>query len=151
MWERIIATDGSWAATIARVVLGGVVWAHGAQKLFGMFGGHGPQWYAAGFERFFGIPAALTWTLMLIEGLGMLLLVAGFAGRVWAALTAGIMVFAIYFAHLRNGFFMNWYGDKRGEGFEYHLLALGLAMVVLIAGSGAVSIDRFLMRAERAR
>ncbi|HYE24960.1 MAG TPA: DoxX family protein [Clostridia bacterium] len=142
----MLATDDSWAAAIARVTLGGVVWAHGAQKLLGWFGGHGPQWYAEGFSKFFGIPPLLTWGLMLTEAVGMLLLVAGFAGRLWAALAMLIMLGAIHFAHLRNGFYMNWYGDKRGEGFEYHLLALALCAVVLIMGSGAASVDRLLMR-----
>lgn len=146
MGWRFLATDHSWAAAIARVVLAAVVWAHGAQKLFGWFGGHGPQWYADGFSKFFGIPPLLTWGLMLTEAVGMLFLVIGFAGRLWAALATLIMLGAIYFAHFRNGFYMNWYGDKRGEGYEYHLLALALCAVVLIMGSGAASVDRLLMR-----
>jgi len=53
-------------------------------------------------------------------------------------------VVAILTVHMSNGFFMNWFGKQAGEGFEYHLLAIGLAVAVMIGGSGAASIDRAL-------
>jgi putative oxidoreductase len=146
MLQRLLATDNNYPVFIARVTLGFVIWMHGAQKLFGLFGGHGPHFYTEGFAKFFGIPPMLTWGLMLTEGLGMWLLIAGFFGRMWATIVGLIMLNAIYFAHARNGFYMNWYGTQRGEGYEYHLLALALVVVVGVHGSGALSLDRWLAR-----
>ena len=63
--------------------------------------------------------------------------------------TGGIvtnMLVAIAMVHLPFGFFMNWFGTKQGEGFEFHLLAIGLGLAVLIGGSGALSIDHALAR-----
>lgn len=129
-------------------MLGFVIWMHGAQKLLGLFGGHGPHFYTEAFDKFFGVPPLLTWCLMLSEGLGMWLLILGFAGRAWAAIVGLIMFNAIYFSHARNGFYMNWYGTQRGEGYEYHLLVLALVVVILVQGSGALSIDRWLLQTQ---
>jgi putative oxidoreductase len=49
---------------------------------------------------------------------------------------------AIFMVHLPNGFFMNWYGNQKGEGFEFHLLAIAIAAALLLRGAGPFSIDR---------
>ena len=82
--------------------------------------------------------------LILVESIGMLLLMAGFGGRIWAALLSVVMIVAVVKARHYQWFFMNWYAERRGEGFEYHLLVLALALIVLILGSGRWSIDRRL-------
>ena len=118
---------------------------HGAQKALGWFGGEGLR---ATVEQMSeqGIPVALALTVVAGELLGSLALLVGVLGRVAAAAIALNMLGAIVLVHMSNGFFMNWTGTKAGEGFEYHLLAMGLALVVFIKGSGALSIDRALKR-----
>jgi putative oxidoreductase len=54
------------------------------------------------------------------------------------------MTVAILTVHAANGFFMNWGGGQPGEGFEYHLLAIGIAIALMIAGGGKFSVDRKL-------
>ena len=145
MLNKLLATHDELAPFIARVALGGVIFAHGAQKLLGWFGGKG--W--SGTMEFFtnwGFHPALVVLLILVESIGMLLLVAGFGGRVWAALVSIVMIVAVVKARHYRWFFMNWYAEDRGEGFEFHLLVLALALIVMIAGSGKWSVDRQMSR-----
>jgi putative oxidoreductase len=143
-WQRVLATDNDWGAAAARLTLGLVMFPHGAQKLLGMFGGYG--WSATmGFlTAKVGLPAPLAVLVILFESLGSVALIAGFAGRLAALGIVSVMVGAVLTTHLPYGFFMNWSGTQGGEGFEYHLLALGLAAVVLLRGSGAASVDRHI-------
>ncbi|HEX2091351.1 MAG TPA: DoxX family protein [Longimicrobiaceae bacterium] len=146
MLKRLIHTDDDLATFVIRVTLGLVVAAHGAQKLLGWFGGHGPAETTEMFQRAFGIPVALGWMVVLSDSLGALALVLGIFGRLAAAGTGLVMLGAIYFVHGRWGFFMNWYTQPRGEGFEFHLLALAMVIAILIRGSGRWSVDRVLTR-----
>ena len=140
---RLIRTSDDRAAFVARVVLGLVMFPHGAQKALGWFGGEGFRATVEGMGQQ-GIPTALATVIVAGELLASLALVVGLLGRLAAAGTAAIMLGAIFLVHAPHGFFMNWTGAQAGEGFEYHLLALALALVVLIKGSGALSIDRAL-------
>jgi putative oxidoreductase len=145
MANRFLATDDSLAALIARLTLGIVILPHGAQKLLGWFGGGGFNGTLDFFQQTWGIPALLTVLVIIAEFFGGLGLIVGFLTRVWAIAVAGVMAGAVLIAgHLDNGFFMNWMGNQAGEGFEYHLLAIGLALVVLSLGGGRWSIDRAL-------
>lgn len=144
--RRLLATDADWAATTARVALGLVMLPHGAQKLLGWFGGYGWSGTMGFLTGTVGLPAAVAALVILIESLGALALVAGIAGRVMAAGIAAIMLGAVATVHLSHGFFMNWSGTQGGEGCEYHVLALALAAVVMLRGSGAASLDRTLVR-----
>jgi len=144
--HRLLATDRDWAPAIARVALGLVMLPHGAQKLLGWFGGHGFAGTMGFFTGTLGIPAPIAVLVILAESLGALALVLGLAGRVTAAGIAAVMVGAVGMAHLAHGFFMNWSGTAAGEGFEYHLLALALAAIVIVRGSGRYSIDGALTR-----
>jgi len=139
----LIRTPADPAAFVARVMLGVTMWPHGAQKTLGWFGGDGFRATIDGMGQQ-GLPATLAVLVMVGEFLGSIALLVGLMGRVAAASIAMIMLGAIFLVHGQNGFFMNWTGKQAGEGFEYHLLALALALVVLIRGSGAVSIDRAL-------
>ena len=141
----MIRTRNSRAALVARLTLGLVMLPHGAQKAFGWFGGEGLRATVEQMSQQ-GIPVALSLAVVAGELLGSLALVVGLLGRVAAAAIALDMLGAIALVHMSNGFFMNWTGTKAGEGFEYHLLAIGLALVVWIKGSGALSIDRALKR-----
>lgn len=125
------------ALLIARIIVGVVFMAHGAQKLFGAFGGPGlsavvqmmgPLGYLVTIGEFFG-------------GLG---LIVGFLSRFSAASLIVIMLGAIGMVHAKFGFFMNWMGNQAGEGFEYHLLAIAILLVILIAGPGRFAISRSL-------
>lgn len=145
--DTLFDTPPSLGLFLSRVVLGVVMFAHGAQKLFGWFGGPG---YAATLESFtagMGIPAVMAVLVMLAETLGGLGLVLGAFARIAAAGIIAVMLGAVFLVHLPNGFFMNWGGTGAGEGFEYHLLALALAGGVLIEGAGAYSVDRLFARA----
>ncbi len=144
--RAFLATDPDWSATAARVTLGAVMLPHGAQKLLGWFGGPGFGDAMGFLTGPMGLPAPLAALIILIESLGALALVLGIAGRAMAAGVAAIMVGAIATVHYANGFFMNWGGSQPGEGFEYHLLAIGLALVVMLRGSGAASVDRLFVR-----
>jgi putative oxidoreductase len=143
--HRLIATSNSVAPTVARLGLGLVMFAHGAQKALGWFGGPG----FSGTIRMFhglGIPAPLAVLDILAEFLGAIALVAGLFTRLAATGIAVVMVVAIATVHARYGFFMNWTGTQKGQGFEYHLLALAMAVSLMVAGGGRASIDGWLDR-----
>lgn len=145
MWQWLLSTSNDPVLLIVRVVLGGIIWAHGAQKLLGWFGGHGFAGTMQFFTKSLGIPAPLGLLAIATEFFGTLLLVLGLGGRVMAAGVAVVMVVAALSVHAPNGFFMNWSGGQKGEGFEYHFLAIALAAAIIIRGSGALSIDRLLV------
>ena len=141
--NRLLTTYHSWALTGARLALGVVMFAHGAQKMLGWFGGNGFTG-TMGFFTSQGIPAPFAFLAIVAEFFGSLGLFVGLLGRVAAFGIFCNMVVAILAVHAPNGFFMNWFGKQAGEGFEYHILAIGLAVAVMIGGSGAASIDRAL-------
>jgi putative oxidoreductase len=142
----LLTTDGDWVLTIARVVLGIAFFAHGAQKLFGWFGGHGLSATVRAFRDQMGIPAPLTYLAIAAEFFGGLGLILGLLARVAALGIAITMVVAMLKVHLKFGFLLNWFGNKPGHGVEYHLLAIALAVVVIVHGAGAFSLDRVLYR-----
>jgi putative oxidoreductase len=146
MIERLIRTGDDGSLLLLRLVLGGVMLPHGAQKLLGWFGGGGVAGTLAWFRDQHGVPAALAMLVILAESLGALALVLGLGGRFMASGIAAVMLGTIWFVHASVGFFMNWSGTASGEGFEYHLLALAMAGCIIINGSGAFSLDRLLMR-----
>ena len=139
--QLLINTNSSFGPLVARLVLGFVMLPHGAQKILGWFGGHG---FAGTMQFFTGtmhIPALFAFLAIAAEFAGALGLIAGLLSRVAAFGVAAVMVVAILTVHASNGFFMNWAGSQKGEGFEYHLLAIGLALVVMIQGAGKASLD----------
>jgi putative oxidoreductase len=126
-----------WALLAARVFVGVVFMAHGAQKLFGAFGG-------PGLSAFVQALGPLGYLVAVGEFFGGLGLVLGFLSRFSAASIILIMLGAVATVHGKYGFFMNWAGQQAGEGFEYHLLAIGILLPVLIAGPGRFAVGRFL-------
>lgn len=146
MFKKLLSTSNDASALVARVALGLVMLPHGAQKVLGWFGGYGPQGTAAFMAEKLGIPAPLAYLNFAAEFLGAILLIFGLMGRL-SALGIGVsMAVAALMVHAGNGFFMNWSGTQAGEGFEFHLLAIALSLVVAIKGSGAWSLDRWLTR-----
>ena len=142
----LLNTNNSPAPLIARLMLGIVMFPHGAQMMLGWFGGHGFSGTMHFFTGTMHIPAVFAFLAILAEFGGSLGLMIGLLSRVAAFGIAVNMIVAILTVHAANGFFMNWAGNQKGEGFEYHLLALGLALIVLIHGAGKASLDAFFAR-----
>lgn len=142
--KAFFQTDDGWAGFILRLTLGVVMFPHGAQKLLGWFGGLGFDGTMGFFTQKMGLPWLITLLIIIGESFGSLALLAGLLTRFTAASLAVIMLGAITLVHLPHGFFMNWFGQQKGEGFEYHLLVIGIAAALLVTGGGKWSIDREL-------
>ncbi len=142
MLKKLYYTDDNIAGLIARLTLGIVMLPHGLQK-FGMFGGMG---FSKTMEFFVnnGIPAPVAFLVIMAESLGALGLIVGFMARFCAFGITLVMLGAMFMVHLPHGFFMNWFGNKPGEGFEYHILAIGLGLIIMLVGAGKASIDLIL-------
>jgi len=141
MLSRLIRTNNDPVLTIARLALGIMIFAHGAQKMLGWFGGYGFEGTVGWMTSQLGIPALLAALAIAAEFFGGLGLIAGLGSRLAAFGVAATMLVATLLVHVSNGFFMNWFGAQQGEGFEFHLLAIALALVVMIRGAGALSLD----------
>jgi len=140
MLKKLLATNNDPVITLLRVLLGIVFFAHGAQKMLGWFGGYGYSATMGYFEKL-GMPALLAFLVIFIEFFGSLGLITGLLTRL-SALAIGLeMVGAVLTVHLHNGFFMNWAGNQKGEGFEYHILVFAIVIALLIRGGGSYSID----------
>ena len=146
MLRKLIQTNNQAVPAILRLVLGVLFFAHGAQKMLGWWGGYGFSGTMGMFTHAMGIPAVFAFLAIAAEFFGGLGLIVGLLGRVAAFGIACNMVVAIVKVHAANGLFMNWAGDQKGEGFEYHLLVLAMTAAIMIAGSGALSVDLALTR-----
>lgn len=144
MFKKLLGTPDDKLMTVLRLVLGVVFFAHGAQKMLGWFGGYGFKGTMGFFTQVAHIPAPLAFLAIAAEFFGGLGLIVGLLTRVAAFGISVNMLVAIFAVHLPNGFFMNWTGQQKGEGFEYHLLVLAITTVLMIRGAGAFSIDRAL-------
>lgn len=143
MMHKLLHTDTGRTLTWLRMVAGSVMFAHGAQKVLGWYGGPGFDASMQGFAGM-GIPAPLAVVAIFTEFFGAIALMAGLLGRLAALGIAFEMVVAVLLVHLPNGFFMNWFGTGAGEGFEYHILLIGTTVPLIVRGSGAWSVDRWL-------
>ena len=149
MFRKLLHTENDYLLTMARVILGVVFFPHGAQKMLGWFGGFGLDGTMAGFTHE-GIPALFAFLAICAEFLGSIGLIFGFLTRIAAFGIACMMSVAITM-HTHNGFFMNWTGTQKGEGIEYHLLALAITLLLMARGAGALSLDRALGRPSQKR
>ena len=147
MFRKLIATDDNPATVILRLVLGVVFFAHGAQKLLGWFGGPGFSGTMGMFTGYLHIPAPFAFLAIAAEFFGGLGLILGFLTRIAAFGITVNMLVAIATVHRSFGFFMNWTGAQKGEGFEYHLLVLAITAYLMIRGAGAFSADRAIAKA----
>ena len=151
MLQRFFNTDASNTLYMQRVLLGAVMLPHGAQKLLGWFGGYGFDGTMNYFTGTMHIPSALAFLVIASEAFGSLGLLFGLGTRLAAFGAAATMIGAVLTTHLKVGFFMNWFGNQPGEGLEYHLLALALALPLVVRGGGAFSLDRRLFEALELR
>ncbi len=149
MFRKLLTTTDDWTLALLRLVLGVVFFAHGAQKMLGWFGGYG---FSATMGHFThsGIPAPFAFLAIAAEFFGGIGLILGLLSRVAAFGIIVNMVVAVLRVHMRFGLFMNWSGAQKGEGFEYHLLAVALGIAILVKGGGAFSVDHMLSSTERA-
>src|SRR5687768_8703190 len=146
MFDKILATANDWTGLILRLTLGLVLFPHGAQKLIGVFGGHGFSGTMGFFTETLKLPWIIGFLVILIEFVGSLSLLIGFASRLWAVAIIILFIGIIFTAHIQNGFFMNWSGNQPGEGYEYHILVIGLALAIFLNGSGIFSVDRAIYK-----
>ena len=148
MLRKLLVTSDDWTLALLRLVMGSVFFAHGAQKTLGWFGGYGFSGTMGFFTKVMHIPAPFAFLAICAEFLGGIGLILGALSRVAALGIAFEMAVAVLMVHAPNGLFMNWTGQQRGEGFEYHLLAIAIAVVLMARGSGPVSVDRALQGAN---
>ncbi len=146
MIRQLFKTDEHLSATILRVFLGAVIFPHGAQKLLGWFGGGGFSASMRGFESNFHIPTVFALMAILAESVGAVALMAGFFTRIAALAISVNMVVAVWLVHWKDGFFMNWSGTGKGEGFEYHILAVAIGLALVIKGGGRWSVDGLIAK-----
>lgn len=136
---NLISTNATYSSLALRLPLGIIFAAHGAQKLFGWFGGYGlqgtGQWMTSiGIE-----PGVLMAALAgSAEFFGGLFLIAGLLTRPAALALAFTMLVAIVSVHLGNGLFMN------NNGYEFGLALLSGSIALVISGGGLLSVDRWL-------
>jgi putative oxidoreductase len=137
----LFATKGGVSAFVLRIVLGFIMFAHGSQKVLGWFGGMTFFVTINMFTEKMHMPLPLTLLVMAAEFLGGLGLIVGLLTRIAAFGVACDMIGAIALVHWRFGLFMNWFGNQKGEGFEYHLLVIAICIALMIMGGGAASLD----------
>jgi putative oxidoreductase len=144
--KKIFRTNESNASTIIRIVLGLILFPHGAQKMLGWFGGYGFNGTMGFLTGTAGLPWIMAFLVIAIEFFGAIALIVGFATRIVAVGIISLFTGIIATSHLQNGFFMNWYGNLKGEGYEFHLLIIGMAVALLVSGAGKWSVDYALQK-----
>lgn len=142
MLRRLLQTPNDITLAISRFVLGVIFFCHGAQKTLGWFGGYGFKATMSAFTQQMGIPAALAFLALMAEFLGGIGLVLGLLTRIAAFGITCVMLIAVVMVHAHFGLFMNWAGNQKGEGIEYHLLVMVITIAVMVRGGGAYSVDR---------
>lgn len=146
MFKALISTDNNKGSIFLRLALGVVMFPHGAQKVLGWFGGPGAAKTIEMFTTKAGFPVFAVILLMITEFIGSLCVISGLFTRVFALAIGLSMAICAVGNHMQNGFFMNWMGNQKGEGFEFHILVVGIALALAVRGGGAFSIDRMLTK-----
>jgi len=143
MIEKLLQTDTDYVCTFLRIVAGIVIFPYGMQKLLGWFDGVGIE---GTLEQMTvrKIPRFIAWLIIIGQSLGSIALIFGFLGRI-AAGGLFIIFTGALIVHLPDGWSMNWFGTKNGEGIEYHVLLLSLLLIIIVKGSGGMSIDSWLL------
>jgi putative oxidoreductase len=148
MIKKLLETNDDIAGLVLRVLLGVVMLPHGAQKLLGWFGGYGFSGTMGFFTDKMGIPAIFAFLVIITEFFGSLALITGALTRLAAFGVGCVMLVGALMVHLPHGFFMNWAGKQQGEGFEFHILAMAIAVALMIKGGGRWSVDSLLTKEE---
>ncbi|HKK11800.1 MAG TPA: DoxX family protein [Flavobacteriaceae bacterium] len=145
MKNKIFKTADSYAPLTIRFILGLVVFPHGAQKLFGWFGGYGFSGTMDFFMETMGLPWLIGFLVIILESFGAIALLAGMATRIIAGFYLVLALSIVFTSHIQHGFFMNWFGNQQGEGYEYFLLWIGMAVSLFLTGGGKYSLDKKLV------
>ena len=140
MFRKIVQTNDDVVMLVLRIMLGVVFIPHGIQKILGFSGTM--QMFTTNLH----IPLVFAFLAIMAEFLGSWGLITGLLTRVAAFGIAVDMMVAVYMLHWQNGFFMNWFGNQKGEGFEFHILVIAIAIALMIRGGGLWSVDRALSR-----
>lgn len=144
--SNIVSTGDHYTGFIYRITLGIVILPHGLQLLLGWFGGFGFAGSMQYFTQAEGLPWLVGFLVIILQSFGALAILAGLGARLMAFATIIMFAGMIITSHLDYGFFMNWGGNQQGEGFEYHLLVIGLALALMLNGAGRYSVDLYLTR-----
>lgn len=151
MKQKIFNTNDSWTMTILRVILGLVIFPHGAQKLLGWFGGYGFTGTMNFFTDTIGLPWIVGFLVIILEFFGSLALIAGIGTRIVAFSYIGLALGIMFSSHVQHGFFINWSGVQAGEGFEYFILWIGITIPLLFHGGGKYAADKLLFKPNMPR
>jgi putative oxidoreductase len=146
MKQKIFFAKNDWTGFMLRLTVGAIIFPHGAQKMLGWFGGYGFSGTMNYFTDNIHLPWIIGFLVIIIEFFGSIFLLLGIASRIWAILLIFLMIGIIFSSHIDNGFFINWSGNNKGEGYEYHLLVIGLSIAILLNGSGKFSIDKYFAK-----
>jgi putative oxidoreductase len=144
MKQKLTGTPDSWTMAILRIVLGIAIFPHGAQKLFGWFGGYGFNGTMDYFTQTLGLPWIVGFAVIMLESIGAIALVAGIGTRIVAASYIVLAIGIVLTSHIQHGFFINWFGNQAGEGYEYFLLWIAMSVALLLNGAGKYSLDRLV-------
>ncbi|QBF27588.1 DoxX family protein [Pseudomonas tructae] len=139
--NAVFASRAGWGLSIIRILVGIIFMAHGAQKLFGLFGGGGLAGTAQ-FMESLGLAPGLLMALLSggAEFFGGLALVIGLLVRPAALALTVTLIVAIFSVHIGNGLFM------ANNGYEFALALLAGTLAVLVEGAGRGSLDRLIAR-----
>jgi putative oxidoreductase len=146
MKKHIFKTNYDWTGLVTRFTLAIIMIPHTIQHTLGGLGGYGYTNLMGYFTETLHIPWIFAFLVIAIEVVTPLLLIIGFASRISAVLLIVLMIGIILTSHIQFGFFMNFLGNQKGEGYEYHLLYIGLSIVLLLNGSGKYSVDERLTK-----
>ena len=148
MKNKIFNTANDWTGLVTRLSVGLILFPHGAQQMLGLFGGYGFTGTMSFFTNTLDLSWPIAFLVITIQFFGSVSLIAGFASRLWSIAIIVVFIGTIFTAHIGNGFFMNWYGTQKGEGFEYALLVIGLSIATMINGSGKYSVDNIIFEGK---
>lgn len=148
MFREIFQTDNTTGFMFLRLSLGIVMFFHGAQKALGWFGGPGLEKTIQIFTTSYHFPTAVAVLIIVVEFLGAIGLFIGLLTRIAATAIAVNIAVCAFLNHIHHGFFMNWFGKQAGEGYEYHILVIGICFALIVKGAGALSFDRLFSRKD---
>lgn len=146
MKNLLFSTNNNWQPVLLRIMLGLIFFVHGSQKALGWFGGYGFEGTMGYFTTDAGLPWIVGFLVIVIEFIGGICLLFGFLTRLWSVALIALVIGIVAKVHWQNGFFMNWEGNQKGEGFEFFLLVLAMALILVFTGAGKLSIDRLLLK-----
>jgi putative oxidoreductase len=144
--KSIFKTNNDWTGLFLRLSIAIVIFPHGAQKLLGWFGGYGFNGTMQFFTTSKGLPWIIGFLVIILEFFGSMFLLLGLGSRILAAVFIILAAGIVFTSHIHNGFFMNWFGNQAGEGYEYFLLLAGLSIALVSNGSGKLSLDNLIVK-----